>query len=193
MIGDTDSELSLPEKPASLPDELAPCPACGTLNAALDRVCAGCGAELASAEKLYETPSTIPMRRQPQAIGGNREDRSQVRLHQAILLQFLPSAVCRTADMREPLILGRTIGPTQERVLDLSDLSALAHGVSRRHCMLQRRGDHLVVTDLGSVNGTFLNDLRLTSFVEYVVSHGDRLILGTLHLAIFFDKAGAAG
>lgn len=193
MIGDTDPELSLPEKPASLPDESVPCPACGTLNAALDRACALCGADLVPAGRLYETPSTVPMKRQPQTISGDREDRSRVRLHETVLLQFLPSAVCLTADMRAPLILGRTISPTPERVLDLTDLNALAHGVSRRHCALQRRGDHLVVSDLGSINGTFLNDQKLMPFVEYVVAHGDRLILGTLHLAVFFDKADTSG
>jgi len=137
MIGDTDPELSLPEKPASLPDESVPCPACGTLNAALDRACALCGADLIPAGRLYETPSTVPMKRQPQTISGDREDRSRVRLHETVLLQFchLPSVSRPTARASDP---GSHHQPDPERVLDLTDLNALAHGVSRRHCRLQR-------------------------------------------------------
>lgn len=186
MTGELNPDVCYPMKPASLPDESFQCPACGAFNPAQAQVCAQCGAELPAAGKLFDTPSTLPMKRQPQTIPIERDSPSRFPLQTTALLQFLPSGVCRTVEIREPLILGRTGGVPSDNILDLTELNALAHGVSRRHCALQRRGEYLSVTDLGSVNGTFLNDQKLMPYVDYVVSHGDHLILGTLHVAVFF-------
>lgn len=126
------------------------------------------------------------MKRQPQTVPLERDSPSHFPLQTSVLLQFLPSGACRTVELGEPLILGRTGGAPADNILDLTELNALAHGVSRRHCALQRRGDYLSVIDLGSANGTFLNDQKLMPYIDYIVSHGDHLILGTLHVAVFF-------
>ena len=65
-------------------------------------------------------------------------------------------------------------------------LAAQQHGVSRQHCLIERRASGLTVSDLGSTNGTFLNERRLEQHRPYALVHGDCLILGTLHLAVFF-------
>jgi hypothetical protein len=108
-------------------------------------------------------------------------------------LQFLPSGLCAALPLNNPVLLGRQFLLDQEEQcdrLDLTDLGGFEHGVSRVHCLLQRRGTCLVVIDLGSSNGTYLNDLRLLPHQEYVLTHGDRLILGTLHAVVFFDRSG---
>ncbi len=191
MTGNLSPDQAQPEKPLSLPDESARCRACGATIAALDRHCPQCGAELPPVDHVYDTPSTIPMKRVPRTVAVEGEGRSHFKPHDVALLQFLPSGVCYKVDIRDALVLGRTTNPPPAGVLDLTELNAMAHGVSRRHCALQRRGEFLVVTDLASVNGTYLNDQKLMPFVEYVVSHGDRLILGTLHLVIFFGDVDA--
>lgn len=192
MTGELNSDVAFPKQPASLPDETHPCPACGTFNLSLARSCVQCGADLPATDSQYDTPSTVPMRRQPQTIPVERETPSRLPPEATALLQFLPSGACHTVDIREPLVLGRSTNTTAESILDLTGLNALAHGVSRRHCLLQRRGEYLSIMDLGSVNGTFLNDLKLMPYVDYVVSHGDHLILGTLHFAIFFGDVDDA-
>ena len=53
--------------------------------------------------------------------------------------------------------------------------------ISRRHAMLARDGERVIVTDLGSTNGTFVNG-RWISQVEVVP--GDRLQLGQLDLLL---------
>ena len=58
--------------------------------------------------------------------------------------------------------------------------------ISRIHCGISFWDNAYFLRDFNSNNGTFLNDLKLMPFVDYVISHGDHLILGTLHLAIFF-------
>ena len=47
--------------------------------------------------------------------------------------------------------------------------------ISRRHCEINRLDGELVVRDLGSTNGTFVNGIRID---RAVLSPGDRLALG---------------
>lgn len=51
--------------------------------------------------------------------------------------------------------------------------------VSRRHAMLSREGNRLIITDLGSTNGTYLNGRWI---VQAEVLPGDKLQLGQLEL-----------
>jgi len=89
--------------------------------------------------------------------------------------------------LETPLILGRNVFSENENVLDLSELNAFQHGLSRRHCVLRRRANRLTVTDLGSTNGTYLNGKLLPSYKDHVVVHGDTLSLGTLEFKILFS------
>jgi serine/threonine-protein kinase len=59
--------------------------------------------------------------------------------------------------------------------------------VSRRHARIFRKGDNYLVEDLGSVNGTVVNDtLRLAPHQPRALESGDKLRLGetTLHFLI---------
>jgi len=108
-----------------------------------------------------------------------------------IILQFLPSGVCFTLPLQKPLVLGRiTSEPTDAEALNLSTLNAYRHGVSNWHCRLERRDQRLIVTDLNSTNGTYLNGERIASGEACVVQDGAELILGTLRLTVFFRTVG---
>jgi hypothetical protein len=62
--------------------------------------------------------------------------------------------------------------------LDLSPYQAYASGVSRLHALLKRDGKRVILMDLGSANGTYVNGKRLTANVERLLSHGDVVALG---------------
>lgn len=49
--------------------------------------------------------------------------------------------------------------------------------ISRRHCAIRVQGNACFLTDLGSANGTFINNNRLTPQVAYPVHVGDRIRL----------------
>lgn len=108
-----------------------------------------------------------------------------------VLVQALPSGYCFALPPQGSVILGRNSAsvPPDAYLLPLDDLDAQNHGVSRQHCRLDRHASELTVTDLGSTNGTYLNERRLEQHRPYPVVHGDRLILGSLHLAIFFVQS----
>jgi predicted component of type VI protein secretion system len=61
--------------------------------------------------------------------------------------------------------------------------------VSRRHCELYEVGDQLMLRDLGSSNGTFVNGKRVTG--EHPLKHGDELTVGSVTLRV--AKVGQAG
>ncbi len=69
---------------------------------------------------------------------------------------------------RLPLRLGRD--PDNELVLE-------DEGVSRRHARIEKRADRLVLMDVGSTNGTLLNDAELCGIAE--LRTGDRIKVGS--------------
>ena len=159
------------------------CDTCGYLFARHEAHCPQCGtpvktAPLVETGLLTRPPVTLPFER----------DASDVFPSEATaILQFLPSGLCLPVWLTQPLVLGRGALPDPEERIDLTELGALQHGVSRRHCLLQRRDHQLIVTDLGSTNGSYLNGAVLLPHQPTIVRHGDRLILGTLHLMISFS------
>ncbi|HMI83116.1 MAG TPA: adenylate/guanylate cyclase domain-containing protein [Polyangiaceae bacterium] len=61
--------------------------------------------------------------------------------------------------------------------------------VSKEHCIIEQRGDHFVLRDLGSLNGTYINSDRVRG--EGLLKHGDEVTLGTTR-ARFDDGSGRA-
>ena len=72
--------------------------------------------------------------------------------------------------------------------VDLSSYGAVQRGVSREHIRLEIKEDHLVVTDLGSTNGTFLRGERIVAYTPYEVHDEDEIVLGRLSVHIHFGK-----
>lgn len=58
-------------------------------------------------------------------------------------------------------------------------LTLHGEGVSRVHCLLTLREGSIIVRDLGSSNGTWLNGKRLTSKQDTPISKGDVLAIGS--------------
>ncbi len=56
--------------------------------------------------------------------------------------------------------------------------------VSRLHASLKPLGDQIVLSDLGSTNGTFLNNNRLEGSVETSVRLGDQIRVGEIVLVL---------
>jgi pSer/pThr/pTyr-binding forkhead associated (FHA) protein len=50
--------------------------------------------------------------------------------------------------------------------------------VSRRHFQVRFESDVFYISDLGSTNGTYLNNNKLPPHEEHVIRDGDRVVLG---------------
>lgn len=68
--------------------------------------------------------------------------------------------------------------------IDLTDDGNLAKSVSRRHARILKQRDTVLVEDLGSINGTFINGKKLQPYVPEILHDGDILQLGKLSIEV---------
>jgi pSer/pThr/pTyr-binding forkhead associated (FHA) protein len=68
--------------------------------------------------------------------------------------------------------------------IDLTPYQAYASGVSRLHVVIKRESSRVLIMDLGSSNGTYLNGRRLNPHVEETLNHGDVVALGKLKIQV---------
>ncbi len=163
------------------------CPNCQhkELNGAI--YCSKCGAQLIEAgfvthkintDALKETKSRLESIQPPPP----QSIQSWISLHLIESGQILPLAD------RTEFTLGRAAeGQPIVPDVDLSPYNAYANGVSRLHAAIKLVQNQVAVVDLGSSNGTYLNGVRLSPYVETPVGHGDLIYLGKLKMQILID------
>ena len=71
--------------------------------------------------------------------------------------------------------------------IDLTPYQAYGNGVSRIHAVIKRIDKRVSVIDLGSSNGTYVNNERLTPNVETPIGHNSMLSLGKLKIQILLN------
>ena len=93
-----------------------------------------------------------------------------------------PAAKQRTFTVRLPILLGRG---DEAKFRIQHDL------VSRRHCELFERHGQVFVRDLGSTNGTFLNDEQVPVSTKTRVPPGGIVRVGSLSFAVEYQRPEA--
>jgi len=101
----------------------------------------------------------------------------------ATLLRLRVAATGRTIEVRshQACEIGRSdphLGLAPD--LDLSQEGPEAIWVSRRHARIFYYDGHFYIEDLGSTNGTYLNNKRLVSGLPYALQDGDELRFGRI-------------
>jgi len=95
-----------------------------------------------------------------------------------LTLKFEDEAL-KTYRIDEPVV---TVGRLPENTISIVNM-----GVSRRHARMEIEPDgSYTITDLNSLNGTYVNDKRVT---KTVLSFGDKIIIGKY--TILFDKGSS--
>lgn len=101
---------------------------------------------------------------------------SQTRNNSPVLVQYDGGAAGKRFNLTNAgILLGRRADRVQVWIDDSS--------VSREHCRIDFQGTTAVVTDLGSLNHTFINDVRVMQSAELM--HGDMLRVGNVRLRYF--------
>jgi phage tail-like protein len=75
----------------------------------------------------------------------------------------------RTFELKGTVSIGRT---------PENDIALETEGVSRRHALLLIRGGNVVLVDLGSTNGSFVNGVQALPQQQVVLKNGDLLTIG---------------
>lgn len=90
-------------------------------------------------------------------------------------------------ELREEIVIGRS-DPTSSTLpaLDLARDNGAQLGVSRIHAIIQKVDRGVTIMDLGSTNGTYLNNYRLPPDLPYALRSGDEVRFSHLLVHVFF-------
>jgi pSer/pThr/pTyr-binding forkhead associated (FHA) protein len=165
------------------------CTVCGTQNPDDARFCAQCGNRLqpapAGGDGVGESTATI-------AIGGDKAETSDRQLNavDAAAVDALPGGHALLVVQRGPgsgsrFLLDQdvvTAGRHPDSEIFLDDVT-----VSRRHAEFHREGETFTVSDVGSLNGTYVNRDRID---RVLLNDGDEVQIGKFRLVFFAGHAG---
>lgn len=79
----------------------------------------------------------------------------------------------------------RRVNPT----LDLTEDNGAKLGVSRMHAEISFANNKFYVKDIGSSNGTWINDTKLLPNLPQIIESGDQLRIGQLAIVVHFTSA----
>jgi hypothetical protein len=166
------------------------CPVCKNKNELEAIVCWHCGAALddpfmdpGARTKSTDMQAPVPGRIRDWFIDEAGVPDSGIAVY--VEGAFTPAFI----DTRGEFVIGRRAGTTSgvsEVLLDLSPLGGYSLGLSRRHAVIRRTEHGYDMLDLGSVNGTWLNDERLVPHKYYPLASGSHLRLGSMRLFVLY-------
>lgn len=158
------------------------CSACGFENAADAVHCAQCGDALGSV-----TTMATPLGTSLDALQALTQpaDLSASEVLFLIAGQQDPVTITMSYETRQ-ILIGRSVGGEQPPDLDLAAFSDVATSISRRHVLLDFSEDRATATDLGSTNGSWLNENRLAAHMPRVLHNGDLLRVGQQFMFVYF-------
>ncbi len=122
--------------------------------------------------------NSLPARPQPLPPAGLLTENSHFQL-------VLSNQTCLTLSGRREYFIGRADAQNNwQPHIDLSYHSGQTGGISRRHARIFLEHGRPFVEDIGSLNGTFVNTVRLITHVPHPLHHGDELIFGKVHASV---------
>ena len=174
------------------------CPVCKNKNDLEAVVCGHCGAALndpfldpGAKTKTSDMPALVPEQIRELPIDMHVDTAAVPDDGIAVFVEgiFQPAYI----DSKAEFVIGRKVGTTSEGLLDLSPLGGYHLGLSRRHALIRRVDHGYELLDLGSANGTWLNDERLVPHKSYPLASGSHLRLGSMRLFVLYRPFGETG
>lgn len=166
------------------------CPVCKNTNELQSIVCSHCGAALVDTgmDSGHKTKTTDMQALTPEMIRdwSLKEAKEAVVPESGIAFYVDGHSMPAYIDSRDEFVLGRKAGTTAGKLLDLAPFGGYSLGVSRRHVIIRGMEDGYEALDLGSVNGTWLNEERLVPHKSYPLPSGSHLRLGRMRIFVLY-------
>jgi pSer/pThr/pTyr-binding forkhead associated (FHA) protein len=170
---------------------MATCPDCKTENLEGTLFCQKCGRALVDLSK-YKVTSTLELPGAPEAEVREAKPRpkgTSTLMPDSAISLHIEGAQPMTLNFAQELTFGRPDPSTGHKPdFDLTPFGGLEKGVSRAHARLVRSENGLLLCDLSSTNGTWLNNRRVDPREPLRVRHGDEIRMGQLVVEVFFIK-----
>jgi pSer/pThr/pTyr-binding forkhead associated (FHA) protein len=173
------------------------CPNCHHDELPGSLFCSECGAQLV----VSETPTTQHIQRSPSDIlaikpplssppNSQQSSNSPAAAPEIVVsLHMVDNGQIYNLSDQTEFTIGRTAeGQPILPDVDLSAFEAYAQGVSRLHAALKIHNQRVVITDLGSSNGTRVNGQKIVPHVDYPLNHGDMIALGKFAIQVLIKK-----
>jgi pSer/pThr/pTyr-binding forkhead associated (FHA) protein len=168
------------------------CPTCGFDNTFGALVCAKCHTlliELKGDQYTTTLPNPLPSSEAESTVRRAIRDTSTLGTD-SVALYIDSSETPMVIDITQQAIFGRyTPDATLRPRVDLSPYGAYERGISRMHAAIRRTPEGLVVEDLASSNGTWINEVKLQAYVPTPLRSGDRIKLGQLEIEVYFRES----
>jgi pSer/pThr/pTyr-binding forkhead associated (FHA) protein len=166
------------------------CPTCQFSNSLSNTVCERCSTPLLT---LLPARITVPVPESlVQAIppAPTPQTRTENEVKDAIAFYMVGQAKpILVKDDIKKIIFGRSSPGESMPTVDLTPYDAHLFGVSRQHAIIYRSDNGCFLQDLGSTNGTYLNEKRLVAQKLYALENGDLVRLGQLGFRAYFETA----
>jgi predicted component of type VI protein secretion system len=134
-------------------------------------------------KKAFEFVSgeTVPSGDIPESCGGGRGGNGEgVTAMRVVLVVSSGKSNVREVILGDDTVIGRS---------SECKLKVASTEVSRKHCRIRVRGPQVLISDLGSSNGTFLNGKALPPQTEVVVPPRSKIVIGPLEFHLEYDPA----
>lgn len=164
------------------------CPNCHHKNVTGAMICTECGAQLVGMDTLVIQTITDEQIAEELRKKAPRPDPA-TQVDSWISLHLIDSGKILPVTSKNEFSLGRlSEGQPIMPDIDLTPYEAYASGVSRLHVVVKRAGNKVMVMDLGSSNGTYINGRRINPHIDETLNHGDILALGKLQIQILLHQ-----
>lgn len=175
------------------------CPFCFAKHVVNTVFCDECGQFLAqdsspSTEQFYSTEDKVVSMKWVQPSMLSSSQRVEFRSVELLAAETPPLLICLKIgpdkqkiefQLNDPVFIGRLdAGQDIFPDIDLTQFSLEAKAVSRRHVRLFVQDSVVMIEDLDSLNGTYLNGERLPPFLSVPLSDGDCLKLSSLQVEV---------
>ncbi len=159
------------------------CKGCGKNQEQDDLFCPDCGAKLISDEGLR----TMPMDGPQGGLTTTRLQTSEALMRPSgparLNLHIIRSGQILPLEGPGEFVVGRvSSGQSILPDVDLEPYAAYESGVSRLHARIRIQNDEISIMDLGSANGTRLNNEKLSPHQPYSIHHKDVLRFGRMSI-----------
>lgn len=166
------------------------CPQCMHKEMVGAVFCSQCGTQLVTVDGI---PTTIIQSSSVSMEDPSRAEETKLRdadlpnnyTGAAVGLHLMNSKITLSVSGEREEVLGRVSeGQPINPDIDLTPYGAFEAGVSRMHASIKKNDGQILVTDLGSANGTRVNGVRITPHVPQSINHGDILTLGKFKIQV---------
>ncbi|MBZ0305601.1 MAG: FHA domain-containing protein, partial [Anaerolineae bacterium] len=158
-------------------------PVCSAKNDNGAMECAICSQSLVGVKTDPTRPFLDTTQRSPHVHWGD----IHLKPNAVLVLYILTTGQLKVLPRTQQLIIGRAgASGLQTPDIDLTPYGALECGVSRRHAALKIQDEAVFITDLGSMNGTYLNALPLVPGEARIIRTGDEVRFANLVTQLYF-------